>query len=102
MSTFAVLLGYSVFLRRSANTWNVWIDILSVLVGILALSFRQTNIFWVAVLPAALAVIHALKENARPSAEASIVGPLDIIKESWSSGVIFDPLVQDASLQGIT
>ncbi|KAF2653361.1 glycosyltransferase family 59 protein [Lophiostoma macrostomum CBS 122681] len=98
MSTFAVLLSYRVFLRRSADTWNIRNEILSVLVGIFALSFRQTNIFWVAVFPAALATVHALKDL-NPSSETSLVGPQAIIKESWSRGIVFDPLVHDATLQ---
>jgi alpha-1,2-glucosyltransferase len=59
-----VLLSYLVYL----STTNVRGELGVTFIGILALLFRQTNIFWVAVFPAGLAVVDALKKSAEHNA----------------------------------
>lgn len=63
LSTLVVLASYATYLSQRRSPNSLLSPILTVNIGILALLFRQTNIFWVAVFPAGLAVIDALKEH---------------------------------------
>lgn len=58
-----VLASYSTYLSQRRSSDSLLSSILTVNIGVLALLFRQTNIFWVAVFPAGLVVIDALKEH---------------------------------------
>lgn len=99
MSTAAVLLSYHAFLYTSAKANRSFgDDLLAVLTGIVALFFRQTNIFWVAVFPAGLTVVKVLEDNARVSATAYREGYMSILQESWSNGVIHNPTLRDTGL----
>lgn len=61
MSTLVVLAAYSTYLSQR-NTKSYFLSsLITINVGVLALLFRQTNIFWVAVFPAGLAVVDTLK-----------------------------------------
>lgn len=98
LSTVFVLYTYSAFLRKSSTTNSIVREILVAFSGFLALWFRQTNIFWVAVFTAGLAVIDALKVDtiakpARGDAQS-------VVRSSWSEGTVYDPSIQDAGLQG--
>jgi alpha-1,2-glucosyltransferase len=99
MSTLAVLLAYYAYLANSTSNRTVMGRTSAVTFGVLALLFRQTNIFWVAVFPAGLAVVGALKEDA-PSTSSTTPDPLSVIQTAWSDGIIYDCSVQDAGLQG--
>lgn len=95
MSTAAVLLSYHAFLlttKKSART--IFDDVIAVLTGVVALFFRQTNIFWVAVFPAGATVIQALKRNGLTSDSAANEGYVAILQESWSRGTIYDRPLQ--------
>jgi hypothetical protein len=62
ISTLVVLLTYNLFLKiREKGSGAPWEGFTLVPCGVLALYFRQTNIFWVAVFPAGLALVNALK-----------------------------------------
>ncbi|KAH8730073.1 alpha-2-glucosyltransferase Alg10 [Phaeosphaeriaceae sp. PMI808] len=99
MSTLAVLLSYSAFLRMNSAVMNPLGNIYVVFIGLLALLFRQTNIFWVAVFPAGLAVIDALKASS-PASQGPKSGTLgEAFQEMWSQGVIHDCSVQDGGPQ---
>ncbi|KAF1839184.1 hypothetical protein BDW02DRAFT_230405 [Decorospora gaudefroyi] len=100
MSTLAVLLAYSAFLKRSTTDAGVTTDAVAVVLGVISLLFRQTNIFWVAVFPAGLAVVDALKANT-PSTTARREDFASILRESWGEGIIRDCSVQDAGPQDI-
>jgi alpha-1,2-glucosyltransferase len=65
--------------------------------GLLALVFRQTNIFWVAVFLGGLRVIRTLKSR---TTECNASHPVDIIRSSWELGQLFDPLVSEAYFEG--
>lgn len=72
-----------------------------VLAGIVSLFFRQTNIMWVAVYLGALEVARRLRRGRPgfeyvPSATWSAV-----VLGSWQSLCIYDPLVAQASFEGI-
>jgi alpha-1,2-glucosyltransferase len=101
MSTLIVLLSYDVFLRGKASP-GAFSDFSTIIVGLVALCFRQTNIFWVAIFPAGLGVIDALKGSDSPSAPSKAMTPREVIQESWSSGYVHDCSVKGAGLQGIS
>ncbi|ORY08933.1 DIE2/ALG10 family-domain-containing protein [Clohesyomyces aquaticus] len=100
ISTLLVLLSYNTFLKKGRGRWRFWEDVTFVQIGIVALSFRQTNIFWVAVFPAGLSVIDAIKRG------ESITYPKDIslrelIDKSWSEGFVYDCDVGDAGFKDV-
>lgn len=99
MSTAAVLISYQAFLKTTENPRrSLNDDIVAVLSGTVALFFRQTNIFWVAVFPAGLAAIGVLKENGRTSNSSARQGYLAILQESWSKGTVYDSSLRDRGL----
>jgi alpha-1,2-glucosyltransferase len=100
MSTLLVLLSYGVLLRKNSASGSVSDTISTILVGVMALFFRQTNIFWVAVFPAGLTVIEALKTSAPPLSDRNATTTTGIVQHSWTDGVIHDCAVRDAGLQG--
>lgn len=56
LSTALVLSSYVLYLNRSRRHRSIWLVVL----GLASLLARQTNIFWVAVLPALLEISNAL------------------------------------------
>lgn len=101
MSTLIVLLSYNVLLKYSATPRSVFGDLSTVVVGVVALFFRQTNIFWVAIFPAGLSVIDALKGNASSTLSRRLGNPRDVLQRSWDEGAVYDCGVEDAEVQGI-
>jgi len=97
MSTLFVLLSYDAFLKRPVGGMKATDDFKAILIGIVALLFRQTNIFWVAVFPAGLATVNTLRHNAHFKSEGDA---RQILEASWREGQVYDPLVEDASLSG--
>ncbi|KAK7191019.1 hypothetical protein DPSP01_007809 [Paraphaeosphaeria sporulosa] len=61
LSTLVVLAAYSTYLSQRGTHNYLLSSLLIINIGVLALLFRQTNIFWVAVFPAGLAVVDTLK-----------------------------------------
>jgi alpha-1,2-glucosyltransferase len=74
-----------------------WSTLLFPAFGLLALVFRQTNIFWVAVFLGGLRVIRTLKAR---TTECNATHPADIIRSSWDLDQLFDPLVSEAYFEG--
>jgi alpha-1,2-glucosyltransferase len=99
-STLMVLLSYNVFLRKKTASASPFEVICAVIVGLLALLFRQTNIFWVAVFPAGLEVIDTLKTQAPLAQTSKAPNMVEAIQSSWKHGVIQDCAVRDAAFQG--
>jgi alpha-1,2-glucosyltransferase len=102
MSTLTSLLAYSVFLRKKTTPGSLFDNVSAILVGVVALFFRQTNIFWVAVFPAGLAVVEALKTSESLSRVQAQRSALEIIQESWSRSIIYDCPVEDAGIEGLS
>lgn len=105
-STCFVLMSYQ-YMRKSWNAgelrWRSWP--ITVVLGVVALSFRQTNIFWVAVLPAGLSAVRALKQTAHTVPRDEAKKPKDmlqIVRDSWESSEVYDVAVEDAAFEGIT
>lgn len=99
VSTLTVLFAYAAHLESSRSSSNLLGNFSTFSLGVIALFFRQTNIFWVAVFPAGLAVIDALKKDA-PSATSNSRDIRSLLQDSWNEGKIFDCPVQDAGFQG--
>lgn len=99
-STLAVLLAFYAYLANSQSIRTVTGYSSAVSFGVFALLFRQTNIFWVAVFPAGLAVADALKKDA-PSTMSDRADPILAIQTAWKDGTVHDYSVQDAGLQGM-
>ena len=100
VSTLTVLFAYVAYLESSRSNWSLLGNFNIVALGVIALFFRQTNIFWVAVFPAGLAVIDVLKKDA-PSAASNSRDIRSLLQDSWTGGKIFDCPVQDAGVQGV-
>jgi alpha-1,2-glucosyltransferase len=99
-STLLVLLNYIVLMRKRTASGSLFDDFAVIVVGVMALLFRQTNIFWVAVFPAGLVVIDALKISAPSGNNQRPTTFVDTVKKSWADGAIYDCAVQDAGLLG--
>lgn len=101
MSTLAVLLSYSVFLRKKTASGSLYDNLITILIGVVALLFRQTNIFWVAVFPAGLAVTAAVKADKASARSSSSSNVSEVLQKSWEHGYIHDIAVQDATFLGM-
>ncbi|KEQ84612.1 hypothetical protein M438DRAFT_397256 [Aureobasidium pullulans EXF-150] len=67
----------------------------SILLALVSLSFRQTNIFWVGVFPIALlglGALHGDVESLRPGDGKSV------ILKAWANATFYDPQMRDAIL----
>ena len=102
VSTWYVLKGYKHFLQsQQPESSSLGSIVRAVFIGIAAISFRQTNIFWVAVFPAGLAVLNALKKNDQDSRHAAEAPDLlKIANDSWQNSVLYDCPVDIAGLEG--
>lgn len=104
VSTWLVLMSYQC-MRKSWTAryprWRSWLT--TVVLGVVSLSFRQTNIFWVVVLPAGLSVIRELKKAAQTLRRDDGQIPkafLEVARDSWKASGVYDIAVEDASFEG--
>lgn len=87
--------------RAGSSAQRPWLtDIELCALGLYALLFRQTNIFWVAIFLAGLEIIQVVKRNCTTSWEGKDTSFSSIIRESWYHGKIYDPLIREACLEG--
>jgi alpha-1,2-glucosyltransferase len=100
VSTTAVLFAFLNHLERVEQPTNsIWNDIYTVLLGVLALCMRQTNVFWVVVFMGGLEAVHAIK-NIRPKPNPNMSSPTTWNQArhftlSYAAGEIHDlPLYQ--------
>ncbi|KAK0654130.1 Dol-P-Glc:Glc(2)Man(9)GlcNAc(2)-PP-Dol alpha-1 [Lasiodiplodia hormozganensis] len=102
-STFFVLLSYFFALRTQQERGKFMkfpSVVNTVVLGVAALFFRQTNIFWVAVFPAGLAVVQALKKSARPPPEDAKEDTVsDVLRNSLMYMSVYDKPVRYASVE---
>lgn len=97
-STLSVLLFLKQFLATNSHRPATFLNAcISVLLGIISLSFRQTNIFWVAVLPIALLLVNALHEDVDDSRPAN---NRTVILDAWKKGIFYDAQMRDATVDG--
>ncbi|KAI9783507.1 MAG: glucosyltransferase [Geoglossum umbratile] len=98
-SVFWVLLAHPVLCSSGASRWRALLgNSILFATGILALLFRQTNIFWVTVFYGGLNIVQRLESmSTQPAAmNAKVLTFQDVATRSWKSGYIYDPLVCEA------
>lgn len=101
MSTLVVLLSYNGFLKRREGNLRAWDQFFTVFIGAIALTLRQTNIFWVAVFPAGLTAIDTLKKNGTQPALEVKSTLAEVLEKSWREGLVYDCSVPEAGIMGI-
>lgn len=107
-STLSVTIFYWYFVRTLSNKRTTFIQgAIQVLLGLISLTFRQTNIFWVAVAPAALMLIveldrghRVVKDSMYRKAQGFGDTMFSVAKTSWKMEVIYDPPIRDAWFEG--
>lgn len=99
-STAFVLLSYLIFQHH----YFQWIRGPAMfLTGLLALSFRQTNIFWIALFPAGLDLINVSSAGNNPKSELKARKGLDyttVFAMSRHGEGLYDLFVGEADLEG--
>ncbi|OJD16841.1 hypothetical protein AJ78_03031 [Emergomyces pasteurianus Ep9510] len=73
-----------------------WKNIRFLIFGFLALIFRQTNIFWVAVFLGGLRVVETLH---RVTSDCQSTDIVRIVRGSWELNQLYDPPVSEASFE---
>lgn len=75
--------------------------------GLASLACRQTNIFWVAIFPAGIALLQeidkghtAVKDSIHRGVQGFGDGIYSVAKQSWKMEVVYDPPVRDAWIDG--
>lgn len=93
LSAFSVLYAYHCHLRKE------YIKV--IFAGLASLLFRQTNVFWVAVFLGGLELVRTLPRG-RPDVEFPRRAAYhDVVLGSWHHARVFDPLVGQASFEGL-
>lgn len=102
ISTFIVLVAYLDHLgrlRQDKGQRSLFKDLYTVLLGILALFMRQTNVFWVVVYMGGVEAVQALRElpvvNNKPARDTWLKQGKFFVWKS-SNGAVHDPPLQDA------
>jgi alpha-1,2-glucosyltransferase len=99
-SALWVLLSFQAYLRYENDGFQSFSEAISLIrFGIIALCFRQTNIFWVAVFPAGLGIVSVLKQFAQKATYVHSVGFWDVCQASWNKSALYDPRVEDAWIE---
>ncbi|KAE8353959.1 phospholipase D/nuclease [Aspergillus coremiiformis] len=94
LALLVVIEAYNWDLKRSAPNASASQTLVFVLLGVSALSFRQTNIFWVAVFFGGLQVIRTLRKSSKTCQSTDVA---DIAKGGFKNE-LYDPHVSEASL----
>lgn len=107
-STISVVLFYNETMktdRMHVTALERYIRLVAL--GLFSLLFRQTNIFWVAIFPAALTLVQHLDRGhdvVRQSMYSGAQGFGDslasVARTSWKMDVVFDPPVRDSWIDG--
>lgn len=94
LSALSVLFAYQCYFEEGNG-------FIAVFAGLLSLFFRQTNIFWVSLFLGGLAFCRAIPRG-RPGVHfASEPGLHDVMQGSWKYSSAYDPLVSEASFEGV-
>lgn len=101
-STLVVLLAYWVHLTRAPKAQPSFLsDLATIMLGLLALFMRQTNIFWVVVYMGGLEAVQAVKRltsktAARPQSD-TIVDQVKFHLSCYASGEVHDPSLDETT-----
>ncbi len=95
-STLLVLVCYQNHLARlSYDRPPLWRDLWTILLGIFALSMRQTNIFWISIYMGGMEAVHAIKSLKPAKVQAPpFATVLELVRFyglRYSAGEIHDP-----------
>ncbi|CBX91949.1 hypothetical protein IAQ61_000156 [Plenodomus lingam] len=99
LSTVLVLCTYGHSLRHGSITRTIPAKLVTAIFGFVALWFRQTNIFWVAIFPAGLDVVNALKSGQKSNVNTAPRDMTTVFRSSWSEGSVYDCPLQEAGPQ---
>ena len=107
-STLSVMLCfYPLVCSDESAVKQIWWHSRLFVLGLVSLTFRQTNIFWVAVFPAAAVVLRELdqghelvKESMYNKSKGFGDTMASVARTSWKMDVLYDPSVRDASMEG--
>jgi alpha-1,2-glucosyltransferase len=102
-STLFVLFAFSAYQSSIEEGLGSRSALRIIVCGVTSLLFRQTNVFWAAVFPAALAVIGRAKQLGcvwPPTPLSTPPGLDQIVIRAWSESRIYDPPVSDAEVEG--
>ncbi|KOC18167.1 putative glucosyltransferase (Die2) [Aspergillus flavus AF70] len=94
LALLIVIEAYNWDLKRSAPNASAGPTFVFILLGVAALAFRQTNIFWVAVFFGGLQVIRTLRKSSKTCQSPNVA---DIAKGGFKNE-LYDPPVSEASL----
>ena len=108
-ATFCVLLTYLLFLERRIPQSSFYLadhpvvkDLAIIISGLVSLSFRQTNIFWVAIFLGALELVRTVEGSDENSPDLAMdVSYVDILDQAWNRGCVYDLSCADASIGGL-
>jgi alpha-1,2-glucosyltransferase len=108
-STLSVMLCfYPLICSDESEIKQIWWHLRLFVLGLVSLSFRQTNILWVAVFPAAAVVLRELdqghelvKESMYNKSKGFGDTMGSVFKTTWRMEVLYDPPVRDASMEGM-
>lgn len=109
-STLSVMLCfYPLICSDESNIKQIWWHLRLFVLGLVSLTFRQTNIFWVAIFPAAAVVLreldqgHELVKESMYNKSKGFGDTLgSVFKTTWRMEVLYDPPVRDASMEGMS
>ncbi|PYH87337.1 alpha-1,2 glucosyltransferase alg10 [Aspergillus ellipticus CBS 707.79] len=95
LALLVVIEAYNWDLKRSAQGGLAPLQTLVFLVlGLAALAFRQTNIFWVSVFLGGLQVVRQLRRASKVCGQSDFA---DVAKAGWNNE-LYDPFVSEASI----
>ncbi|MCJ1244928.1 glucosyltransferase [Trapelia coarctata] len=94
LSVGLVLYAYTEFHRQR--------NIRVIIASILALTFRQTNIFWTAIYLGGLEVVRNLQKGRTGVEFPKEPNIIDVATISWQYGRLYDPLISEASFEGLS
>lgn len=99
-SALWVLLSFQAYLRYEKDGFQSFSEAISLIrFGVIALFFRQTNIFWVAVFPAGLGLVSSLRQSAQKATYVHNVGFWEMCEASWYESALYDPPVEEAWIE---